>query len=133
MQKHYSVGAIIKRENKYLLIDRLKVPYGYACIAGHRNSNESDEDAIDREVGEESNLIILKKKLIYAEVIPWNTCSRGVDIHDWKVYECEVVGDVKINPEEARGFGWYTEEEISKLRLEPVWKHFFEKLYVLRS
>ncbi len=131
MNKHYSVGAIIRRDDKYLLIDRVKIPHGYACIAGHRKSDESDEEAVEREVMEESKLVVVRKKLVYAELIPWNTCSKGMNVHDWKVYECETIGDVLIDPREANSFGWYTKKEITNLNLEPVWKHFFERLGIL--
>ncbi|MBI4895020.1 MAG: NUDIX domain-containing protein [Candidatus Aenigmarchaeota archaeon] len=131
MSKHYSVGAIIIRSDRYLLIDRVKFPFGYACVAGHRNPDETDEEAVDREVIEETKLVVVRKKLVYTEVVPWNTCSKGINVHDWKVYECDATGDVLIDPGEAKSYGWYTREEIYNLNLEPVWKYFFEKLGIL--
>ena len=38
---HYSVGALIKKEDKYLLIDRVKPPLGFAGLAGHIDEGES--------------------------------------------------------------------------------------------
>ena len=35
--RHFSVGAVIKKNGKYLLINRNLYPSGYAGIAGHVN------------------------------------------------------------------------------------------------
>jgi len=47
------------------------------------------------------------------------------------VYECEVEGDPRNNPEASTSTGWYAPDEIKKLKMEPVWKYWFEKLGVL--
>jgi 8-oxo-dGTP pyrophosphatase MutT (NUDIX family) len=73
---HYSVGALIHQNGKYLLIDRAIPPFGWAGIAGHLDKNESPEQALIREVREESGLKIEKYKLINEEEIAWNWCSR---------------------------------------------------------
>ena len=61
---HYSVGAVIKKDDKYLLIDRVSPPYGFAGLAGHVDEGESGDDTITREVTEESGLKILFYKLL---------------------------------------------------------------------
>ena len=38
---HYSVGALIKKDGKYLLIDRVNPPFGLAGLAGHVDIGES--------------------------------------------------------------------------------------------
>ena len=47
---HFSVGALIEKDNKYLLIDRATPPLGFAGIAGHI------------EEGEKLTLILIKTK-----------------------------------------------------------------------
>jgi len=32
---HYSVGALIKQREKFLLIERATEPFGFAVLAGH--------------------------------------------------------------------------------------------------
>ena len=64
---HYSVGAIIKKDGKYLLIDRVFPPFGLAGLAGHIDEGESPEQTIVREVEEESGLKVLKSKLLFEE------------------------------------------------------------------
>ena len=43
---HYSVGALIKKDGKYLLIDRVKPPLGFAGIAGHIDEGEDEIKAL---------------------------------------------------------------------------------------
>lgn len=128
---HKSVGAIIKKDNKYLMVDRLKPPFGFACLAGHVDEGETPEQALIREVKEESNLEVKKYKLLIHEFLEWNECSRGIMGHDWFVYECKVEGETKLKEDEAKKISWYSLEEIKKLNLEPAWKHWFEKLKIL--
>jgi ADP-ribose pyrophosphatase YjhB (NUDIX family) len=127
-EMHYSVGALIERNGKYLLIDRVKPPLGFAGIAGHIDGDESKEHALFREVKEESNLNVIKNKLIFEEELNWNKCSKGIGVHYWYLFDCKASGRVRRNPAEAKSIGWYSIAEISKLNLEPVWAYWFEKL-----
>lgn len=130
---HYSVGAIVKKGEKYLLIDRVKPPYGYAGLAGHVDEGESPQDALVREIREESGLNVVSFSKLYEEELDWNSCSKGVGVHYWSLYHCEVEGEVKRNTAETKAIGWFTKEQIKKLDLEPVWKYWFEKQGVLRK
>lgn len=127
---HFSVGAVIKKDNKYLLIDRVNPPFGFAGLAGHVDEGESPEQAITREVEEESGLTVSKSKLLFEEEILWNYCIKAPS-HKWYLYECETSGDVRRNTKETKSIGWYTKEELEKLDLEPVWRHWFEKIGVI--
>lgn len=132
---HYSVGAIIKQDDKYLIIDRVKEPLGFACLAGHIDEGETEIIALKREVPEESGYTIISYKLIDEEELDWNTCHRGIDIHYWYVYEVQVKGEIKQNIKESKSIDWYTIEQIKELnkqdKLEPVWKYWFEKLKII--
>ena len=128
---HYSIGAIIKRNNKYLIVDRKKQPLGFAGIAGHVEKNENPPSALLREVVEESGLLVKNYKLVFEEEIEENTCSRGITVHYWWIYECEADGEPKLKPDEANSMGWYSAEEIKNLKLEPVWEYFFKKLGII--
>ena len=128
---HYSVGAIIKRDGKYLLIDRAKEPFGFAGIAGHVDEGEDPITSLKREVEEESSLLVKDFKLLIEEEVDWNLCRRGVKIHHWYLYECEVEGNIKLNAEEAKSINWYKTNELNNLNLEPIWKYWFEKLKVI--
>ena len=128
---HYGVGAIIKKDDKYLLIDRVKPPLGHASVAGHIDDGENEIQTLFREVEEESGLKVEKYDKIIEEEVPWNFCHRGIKTHYWYVFNCDVSGEVKQNFAETKSIGWYTIDEIKKLELEPVWKYFFEKLKII--
>lgn len=128
---HYSVGALIKKDNKYLLIDRATPPFGFAGPAGHINEGEDVAEALKRETKEETGLKIEDCKLLFEEELDWNWCSAGIQVHYWYLYECKAAGKFSRDVRETKSIGWYSVEEIKKLKLEPVWRYWFEKLGVL--
>ncbi len=128
---HYSVGAVIEKDEKYLLIDRKNPPYGFACPAGHVDEGEEPLEALIREVKEETGLDVVSCELVFEELVENNRCSHGIETHFWYVYKCEVRGHIVRNMRETKSIGWYGREEISKMELEPVWKYWFKKLGVL--
>ena len=130
-QMHYSVGALIKKNSKYLLIDRAIFPFGFAGLAGHIDDGETEMEALKREVEEESGLRVVKQKLLFEEELGWNECSKEIGIHYWFIFGCEVEGEVKANYSEVKSIGWFSKDEIKDLKLEPVWKYWFEKLGIL--
>lgn len=130
-EMHYSVGAIIKKDNKYLLIDRVHEPLGFASLAGHIDENESPIEAIKREVLEESGLKITNPKLLMEEEVDENRCHSGINTHYWYVFEAEASGSIKENDKEVKSIGFYTKEQMKKLKLEPVWNYFFKKLKII--
>ena len=128
---HCSVGAVIKKDGKYFLIDRAIPPLGFAGIAGHVDAAESVQEALVREVEEESGFKVTLHKLLFEEFLAWNWCSKGVEGHRWYLFECGVEGEVKQNYRETKSVGWYSKEQIQKLTLEPVWEYWFKKLAIL--
>jgi len=128
---HYSVGALIKKDEKFLLIDRAIFPFGFAGIAGHVDEGEAPEESIIREIKEESGLTAKECELIFEENLDWNTCSEGITHHYWYLYSCDVSGDVKLNKGEEKSIEWYSKEEIQNLTLEPVWEYWFKKLGII--
>ncbi len=128
---HYGVGALIKKNDKYLLIDRANIPYGFAGPAGHIDEGENEEIALTREIEEEVGLKITKYKKIIDEFVEWNYCSKNVTGHHWYVFNCEVEGKISRNLRETKSIDWYTIEEIKKLKLEPVWEYWFKKLNLI--
>lgn len=125
---HFTVGAVIKKDGRYLLIDRNIPPPGFASVAGHVDEGESPETALIREVEEESGFKVEKYHQVFEEFVDWNWCSRGVMGHYWHVYECEVSGEIKQNIIETKSISWYLPEEIKNLKLEQVWNYWFKKL-----
>jgi ADP-ribose pyrophosphatase YjhB (NUDIX family) len=129
---HYSAGTVIKRNGKYLLVDRALPPFGFAGLAGHVDEGETPEEAIRREVKEEGNLTVISCKKIVEEEIQGNRCSKDIPVHYWYLFSCEVSpGEAIYHQREAKTIGWYTPEDIKKLRLEPVWEYWFKKLNII--
>ena len=125
---HRSVAAVIKKDGKFLMIDRVNFPFGWACPAGHIEENEESEEALKREVKEEVNIDVKKFKLMLHDFIEWNECKRGIRGHDFFVYEVtEWGGDEKANFE-SKGMKWIGKEEIKEMKLEEVWDYFVKKL-----
>ncbi|HBB38505.1 MAG: NUDIX hydrolase [Candidatus Magasanikbacteria bacterium GW2011_GWD2_43_18] len=130
---HYSVGAMIKRGDTYLLIERNTPPFGFAGPAGHIDEGELSEDAVRREVQEETGFQLTNVTLLTAdEELDWNWCRRGIEVHSWYLYEGSIEGDVdETNVREVKSIGWYTKEQIKTLTLEPVWKYWFKKYNII--
>lgn len=126
-EMHYSVGAFVKRDEEFLLVERLKTPYGFAGIAGHMDRGETKEETLIREVSEESGLTVKDYNLVFEEEVKGNVCSRGVDTHYWYVFDCGASGSVKLNHLEAKSIGWYSPTKIRELTLEPIWEYWFKK------
>jgi len=128
---HFSVGALIQKNGKYLLIDRASPPFGFAGVAGHIDEGEEPSEALNRELKEESGLTLKHAAMLIEEEVDGNVCSKGTTIHYWYVYGCEVTGTVKRNLRETKSIGWYSAEEIKKLKLEPIWQYWFKKLQII--
>ena len=128
---HYSVGAVIHKDGRYLLIDRGVPPPGFAGVAGHIDEGEEAKEAIAREVAEETGLHVESMELLWEEFVEWNWCSKGVTGHYWYVYACTVSGDIVRDERETKSAGWYSAEEIKVLPLERVWEYWFQKLHII--
>ncbi len=146
---HISVGAIIRikhgaippngtihsnwnKEDKILMLDRAYFPFGWACPAGHADKGENPEQALKREIKEETGLKIKTYKLLIHEFVEWNKCVKGVKGHDWYVYEVgEWQGEIKQNKREVKEIDWFNPDEIKKLELEQVWSYWFKKLRII--
>ena|SRR3989344_8821066 len=131
-EMHYSVGIIVECNKKYLLLERVNTPPGFACPAGHIDEGENQEIAALRELEEETGIHKKEIEFICEEEIPWNYCTSNAEAHYWYVYQTSVdLEDVTIQKEEARSFGWYSAEEMKDLRLEEVWHYWFKKLGII--
>ncbi len=112
---HTSVGMLVERDGKILIIERKIFPLTYALPAGHVDEGESYEHAAVRELKEEVGLDAEKVELI-AEGKIENPCSRpGGTWHEWKVYKINASGKIKRSEEETKQVLWLTKEEIHNL------------------
>ncbi|RLC38481.1 hypothetical protein DRH27_02170 [Candidatus Falkowbacteria bacterium] len=130
---HKSVGAIIKNDkNEILMIERMKYPFGWACPAGHIEKDETPEQALKREILEETGLKVNNYKLLFHEFLSWNTCSRGVKGHDWYLYEIlDWEGKIKRSKSEAKQIKWIAVNDFNKLKFEEAYSYWFKKLKII--
>lgn len=112
-EKKQVVAAIIRRDNKFLLGKRSqakKSGAGYwSPICGRIEPNESETEAVEREVFEEVGLKVKARKKVTA----FDTRDKSALIHWWVVDIIE--GDPEIKNDEHSEIRWVTTDEMSKL------------------
>lgn len=112
---HTSVGMVVERDGKLLLIERNDFPFTYALPAGHVDEGETYEEAAVRELKEEVGLDAEKIELI-AEGRVENPCSRpDGSWHSWKFYKITATGEVRRSERETKQAAWFTREQIRNL------------------
>jgi len=113
---HKSVGILVWRDDKLLLIERKKFPFGFAPPAGHLDEDGDDfEKAAKRELLEEVGLEAKNIELV-AEGKKENLCRReGGAWHYWKIYQVEAEGEIKRSEDETKQAGWYGKDEITQM------------------
>ncbi len=127
--RHFIVGIIVEKNGKYLLLERIDYPYGFAGPTGHINEGETIEEALKRKLKGEAGLEIIEKKEISREVISVTPCRiDGTYDHMTYIYKVKTRGKIKIDKDEFKSCGWYSKEEISNLNLEPMWSFVFNKI-----
>ena len=119
---NHGTVAIVVEDGKFLLLEDSRAPMsGYWGPPHGRcsSTDPSEEDCVIREVLEETNLNVRPIKKL------WTTkADRKVDaISFWLV---EVLGgNMKMDEKETRNYGWFTLEELLRLRLYPGANRFF--------
>lgn len=127
---HTSVGMLVEREGKILMIERRIFPLNYALPAGHVGDGESYEHAAVRELKEEVGLDAGSVELV-AEGRVDNPCSRPNGTwHEWKVYKIAATGEVTRSERETKQVLWLTKEQIRNLPppgFEPVMYEWYKE------
>ena len=112
---HTSVGMFVWRNDKLLLIERARFPFGFAIPAGHVDGDPKFEKAAERELKEEVGLSTESLELI-SEGKKENHCRReGGTWHYWKLYQVIATGEINRSKDETNKADWYTKDEIKKL------------------
>lgn len=110
-----TVGAIIEKNNKILLTKRNIKPFidQWCFPGGHVNFGETVQQAIVREVKEETNLDFVPNFLgYYDEIYPkinWHAVSLA--------FFGKAKGKEKIDKKEVKEMGWFSQKEIKTLKL----------------
>ncbi len=122
------VGALIlNNDGKILLLKSHKWEHTYAVPGGHMEFCEKTEDAIKREVKEETNLDVHDIEFIsFKEAIfdDWSHKKRHFIFLD---FSCKTNGGEIILNDEAYEYVWVELEKVSELPLYSHTKDFIEK------
>lgn len=91
------VAALIEKDNKYLIAKRStgdpSVLGKWEFPGGKLKDNETEMDAIEREIKEEFELDIKAKKFLIN-----NVCEYPTKVVDLRLYECEYIsGDFNLH------------------------------------
>ena len=114
------VGALILRRNSILLVQRARTPLkGYWSLPGGLiEPGEKIEDALKREVLEETGLIIRPAKMfeIFERIMfdPQGRAEYHYILHD---YLCRVVGGKLQAGDDAARVAWVTRTKLKDLQL----------------
>lgn len=124
-----TVGCIIEKDNKILLALRNNEPFkDYWCLpGGHIDFGEAPEEAVKREVKEETNLDVRPKFLDYY--------NEFYEDYDWHavvlIFYAKAEEEAKKDEKEVKEIGWFTEEQIFNLKLafehKKVLEDYFKK------
>ncbi|MEM5772230.1 MAG: NUDIX hydrolase [Candidatus Aenigmatarchaeota archaeon] len=115
------VTAIIKRKNKYLLVQRSKNNKTYVGYwqfpEGGIEYGETPLDALAREIKEETNLSLINAKLLW--VYSSTLYPLKIGLHIIRIfYSCKVSGKITLS-KECEKYGWFNKKEITNLKLIP--------------
>jgi 8-oxo-dGTP diphosphatase len=114
------VGALILRRKSILLVQRARDPLkGYWSLPGGLiEPGEKIEDALIREVREETGLIVRPKKLfeIFERIMPdaEGRAEYHYILHD---YLCKVVGGELLAGDDASRVAWVERAKLKNLQL----------------
>lgn len=149
---HTSVGMLIWKEDRLLLIERMKFPFGFAPPAGHVDGDVSYEESAIREIEEEVGLKVENLELLI-EGRKENKCRRkDGSWHYWKIYKAETNGEVQRSLDETKQVVWLSQDELKLLSqkteeyltgkiseevwrknpgIETVWHEWFKELKII--
>jgi 8-oxo-dGTP diphosphatase len=130
------VGALIFRRNSILLIQRARHPLkGYWSLPGGLiETGEKIEDALTREVLEETGLIVRPQRLfeIFERIIP-DTHGRAEYHYILHDYLCTVMGGELLAGDDAALVAWVPRTKLKDLQLTEGTLEVIERAFHTRT
>ena len=147
LEKHFTASALIlNKEGKVLLIYHKKLNV-WLYPGGHIEKNETPDQAVIREVFEETSLEVEiignidtsltdKKADVTTLHNPYVVLceyinSKSPHYHIDLVYICKITkyNKLQYNKEESDGIGFFGKDEIQEIKLFPSFKALLEKFF----
>jgi len=134
MVKRRAVLGLVKHwsEDKYYLLNWEKFDW-HTMIIGGVEENESDEEAVVREVKEETGFQTIKniKKIDFESINSFFARHKDVNRYGWfNCFLVELADDqyLEPNPEEVKNHSgkWYTAEEVGQFINLPMHTYYWE-------
>lgn len=118
------IVCLIKNEKKEYLFVRL-ADYSdhedeWCPVAGHIKPNESQEEAISREIKEKLGVVAIPYKFISE----WKQDVAG-EVAFW--WEVKINGKIFIDKNEISEYGWFSSSQLKSMKLWPSTEKFFRK------
>lgn len=121
-----AVSVIIREGDKFLLVERANEPGrgSFAFPGGKVESGEALDEAIKRELWEETALTLLNAELF--DVLEVSGASGRYLLH---VYLAHSIDGIPKAGDDAAGFGWYSAEEMRALTMPQSVRDMVAKLH----
>lgn len=142
LEKHFTASALIIEDNQVLLLHHKKLDV-WLYPGGHIEKNETPEQAVLREVMEETGLNVeimgeIDNKLadVKADVSVMHNpyvmlCELvGNHYHNDIVYLCKISGDngeIKYNKQESSDIKFFSASDLVDIKLFPNFRRLLEK------
>ncbi len=124
-----AVGAVIIKNGKILLIKRASYKKSYpgcwCAIGGSVEEGETPQEAIIREVKEETNLDFSVKQPLGVFMVPED--GYTLRVHR---FLGDISGDIKLNYESSE-YGWFGYKECKNLKIGFHYEDMIELIYSL--
>ncbi len=145
LEKHFTASALItNEEGKVLLIFHKKLQV-WLYPGGHIEQYETPDEALKREVLEETGVsiqiiwerdgkiwddmteVLYRPYVVLSEYIQGENPHYHIDL----IYHCKMTenNELKYDPRESEGIGFFSQEEIKGLPLFPNFRSLLEKFF----
>lgn len=127
MKTYNAVKGLISCKDKYLILEKENFLGGkYEVSGGRKDSGETDEETLKREIKEETGLEVEIQKLLNK----WSLDLPEKGIHlDGKTYLCKSYSDgVKLSKEHIN-YKWVSKDELKDLDCPDWLKDAISRLY----
>ncbi|MEJ2180942.1 MAG: NUDIX hydrolase [Gammaproteobacteria bacterium] len=126
------VGAVVIHQQRVLLVKRGNAPYqGMWCIPGGRvQYGETLQQAAEREILEETSIIIKAKQPVYTfEIIETENTEQPLHYVVIDLEADYVSGDIKPD-DDALDARWFAKDEIAQDRVQELTRNFLKQWWL---